>query len=211
MKVPRVQIVLDELTKLGIKSKPLTVSHAFHSPLMDPILDEFESISRGIQFSAPRLALISNLSGEILKPDQIPDAAYWRKHIRAEVKFSAGMQALADLGIDTFIEIGPNPTLLSMGKRCLPKSKAAWLPSIRQGQDEWQTMLNTLGKLYVQGAEVDWSGFDSEYTRQKVALPNYPFDRQRYWIETSDKKALKKDIPVVTSDGKFQWKISSAA
>ncbi|MBK8783717.1 MAG: acyltransferase domain-containing protein [Anaerolineales bacterium] len=119
-----VQNVLDALTKLGISSKPLTVSHAFHSPLMDSILDDFESAARRIQFNAPRLSLSSNLLGGILEPDSAPDASYWRQHIRAEVKFAEGMQSLANLGIDTFIEIGPSPTLLSMGKRCLPESKS---------------------------------------------------------------------------------------
>jgi acyl transferase domain-containing protein len=155
-----VQNLLDELTKLGISSKPLTVSHAFHSPLMDSILDEFESFARGITFSAPRIPLSSNLLGGILEPDSAPDASYWRNHIRAEVKFAEGMQALANLGIDVFIEIGPSPVLLGMGKRCLPESKSAWLPSLRQNQDDWQIILDSLGKLYTQGADVNWTGFD---------------------------------------------------
>ena len=141
-----VQAVVDALTNLGISSKPLTVSHAFHSPLMDSILDEFESFARRIDFSTPRIFLSSNLTGEILEPDSIPDASYWRNHIREEVKFSSGMQSLAKLGIDVFIEIGPAPVLLSMGKSCLPDSKATWLPSIRRGLEDWQTILDSLGR-----------------------------------------------------------------
>ncbi len=193
-----VQAVLDELSKLGISSKPLTVSHAFHSPLMDSILDDFESAARRLDFNAPRISLISNLTGDILKPDQVPDADYWRGHIRAEVKFSEGMRSLDSLGIDAFIEIGPSPVLLGMGRHCLPESKAIWLPSLRQGQDDWQVILDSLGKLYVHGAEVDWAGFDRGYSRHKVSLPNYPFERQRYWLEPSMKKpsVKKMDIPV---------------
>jgi len=182
------QVVLDELTKLGISSKKLTVSHAFHSPLMDSILDEFESVARRIKFSAPRIALSSNLFGSILEPGQIPDAKYWRDHIRSEVKFSDGIQALANQNISTFIEIGPTPILLGMGKRCLPESTAAWLPSLRQDQDEWQIILDSLGKLYIQGADVNWEGFDAQYTRHKVSLPNYPFERQHYWLEPDTNK-----------------------
>jgi amino acid adenylation domain-containing protein/thioester reductase-like protein len=199
-----VQNVLDALTKLGISSKSLTVSHAFHSPLMDSILDDFESAARRIQFNAPRLSLSSNLFGGILEPDTTPDASYWRQHIRAEVKFAEGMQSLADLGIDTFIEIGPSPTLLSMGKRCLPESKAAWLPSLRQGQDDWQIMLDSLGKLYTQGADVNWAAFDKGYPRRKVSLPNYPFDRQRYWFESVEKKAMVSEKSQVVSNAKPQ-------
>ncbi|MBN8579020.1 MAG: amino acid adenylation domain-containing protein [Anaerolineae bacterium] len=199
-----VQNVLDALAKLGIASKPLTVSHAFHSPLMDSILDDFESAAQRIQFNAPRLSLSSNLLGGILEPDTTPDASYWRQHIRAEVKFAEGMQSLANLGIDTFIEIGPSPTLLSMGKRCLPESKAAWLPSLRQGQDDWQIILDSLGKLYTQGADVDWAAFDEGYPRKKVSLPNYPFDRQRYWFESAAKKFVVSESHQVVSTPKAQ-------
>ncbi len=195
-----VQTILDKLTKLGISSKALTVSHAFHSPLMDSILDEFESTANSITYYAPRISLSSNLLGGILEPDSIPDASYWRDHIRAEVKFSEGMQSLASLGIDAFIEIGPAPVLLGMGKQCLPESNTSWLPSLRQKQDEWQVILESLGKLYMQGADIDWIGFDEGYTRKKVSLPNYPFQRQRYWIESSSTiKATRQDSPVKAS------------
>lgn len=200
-----IQIIVEELTKLGISSKPLIVSHAFHSPLMDSILDEFESFASRIQFSNSRYPLISNVTGEIL--DQTLDAKYWRNHIRAEVKFSAGMRSLAGLGIDAFIEIGPAPVLLGMGKRCLPGSTSAWLPSLRQNQDEWQILLDSLGKLYVQGTDIDWRGFDAGYSRKKVALPNYPFDRQRYWLDVNVNKETHTQVnrlPSPRSNGKSQ-------
>ena len=200
-----VQGIMDELSKLGISSKPLTVSHAFHSPLMDSILDEFESFASRIQFSNSRYPLISNVTGEIL--DQTLDAKYWRNHIRAEVKFSVGMHSLAALGIDAFIEIGPAPVLLGMGKRCLPESRSAWLPSLRQNQDEWQILLDSLGKLYVQGADVDWKGFDAGCSRKKVALPNYPFDRQRYWLDVNVNKETRTQVnklPPSRGNGKSQ-------
>ncbi len=169
-----VQAVLDRLAKLGIPSRPLTVSHAFHSPLMDSILDDFESVARGIQYNTPRIPLSSNLLGSILEPGQIPDAVYWRDHIRSEVKFSEGMHALAKFGIDAFIEIGPSPVLLGMGQRCLSKTEALWLPSLRQRQDEWQTILDSLGKLYVQGADIDWAGFDHGILAPKSVTAQLP-------------------------------------
>ena len=196
-----VQTVVDDLTKLGISSKLLVVSHAFHSPLMDSILDEFESFANRIQFSNPLILFLSNLTGEALT--QPLTAKYWRNHIRSEVKFSAGMGSLAGLGIDAFIEIGPSPVLSGMGKRCLPESKSAWLPSLRQNQDEWQTILDSLGKLYVQGVDVDWKGFDSGYTRNKVMLPNYPFDRQRYWLEVNRETSRQVDKETRTQGNKL--------
>ncbi|MCC6498806.1 MAG: amino acid adenylation domain-containing protein [Anaerolineales bacterium] len=198
-----VQSVVDELTKLGISSKPLTVSHAFHSPLMESILDEFESFAQNIKFSNSPILVISNATGASLT--QPLSANYWRDHIRNEVKFSAGMQSLANLGIDAFIEIGPSPVLSGMGKRCLPDSKSAWLPSLRQNQDEWQTILDSLAKLYVQGADVDWNGFDNGYSRKQVALPNYPFDRRRYWLDVDVNKETRKQVnklPSPRSNGK---------
>jgi len=178
-----VRSVLNELSRLGIPHKELTVSHAFHSPLMNPILDGFESAASRFKFSTPRTCFISNLRGGILDPDQVPDAVYWRRHVRETVNFSQAMGSLANLGIDVFLEVGPNPVLLGMGRRCLPEYDAAWLPSLRQGQNDWQIVLDSLGKLYTLGAEVDWPGFDRGYSRQKVALPNYPFDQKRYWFE----------------------------
>ncbi len=193
-----VQAVCDGLAKFGISSKSLSVSHAFHSPLMDPVLDDFETAARRVRFTAPRLALVSNLNGDILEPDRIPAADYWRQHIRSEVKFSEGMQSLAKLGIDAFIEIGPSPVLLGMGRRCLPDSHASWSPSLRPGQDDWQVTLDSLGKLYVQGVDVDWAGFDQGYARHKVSLPNYPFERQRHWLDPSTRKLSSSgtDLPV---------------
>jgi amino acid adenylation domain-containing protein/thioester reductase-like protein len=185
-----VQAVLDELARQGISSKLLAVSHAFHSPLMDPILDDFHKAAGRIRYNAPRLSLVSNLTGMLLEPDHIPDTDYWTQHIRAEVKFSAGMRSLSDFGIDAFLEIGPSPVLLGMGRRCLAEShsRAAWLPSLKQGGEAWQTLLDSLGKLYVQGANVDWTGFDDGYSRRKISLPNYPFERGRYWLELPVKK-----------------------
>ena len=200
-KTSAVQTVLDELAKHGIASKPLTVSHAFHSPLMDPILDAFEAAARRVRFNAPRINLISNLTGGNLDAGKTPDAKYWREHLRADVKFASGMESLAALGIDAFIEIGPSPLLLGMGKRCLPESNAAWLPSLRQGQDDWQILLDSLGKLYIQGVDIDWTGFDQGYLRRKVTLPNYPFERQRYWLEPSTAQSSARSLPA-RSNGK---------
>lgn len=192
---PAVQKILDELTRLGTASKSLSVSHAFHSPLMDSILDEFEAFAKGVKYSDPQHVIISNLTGESLP--QISGASYWRDHIRSEVKFTKGMEAISSLGIDAFIEIGPAPVLLGLGKRCLPESSALWLPSVRQNQDDWQIVLDSLGKLYTQGEDINWAGFDESYLRHKVSLPNYPFDRQRYWIESAG--TTRQDSTVTTS------------
>jgi malonyl CoA-acyl carrier protein transacylase len=180
-----VQAVIDQLQSQGVAVQPLNVSHAFHSPLMEPMLDVFEQTVRQVQFKAPHIPLISNVTGQIFKPGKIPDAKYWCRHIRETVKFAAGMNVLAEEGYEIFLEIGPDATLLSMGKRCLPKGKSSWLPSLKQGKDDWQALLESLSQLYLLGADLDWSGFDRDYSQSRLSLPTYPFERQRYWIETT--------------------------
>ena len=178
-----VRALLARLESDGIETRPITVSHAFHSSLMDPILAEFERTAGQITFMAPRLTLISNLTGHPIGQDEI-DAAYWRKHLRAPVQFAAGMRSLAELGCDVFLEIGPQPVLVGMGKRCLPGEELTWLPSLRKQHDDWQVLLDSVGALYVRGRALNWDGFDGDYRRAQVRLPTYPFQRERFWFES---------------------------
>lgn len=177
------EAILNDLEQRGVRARWLTVSHAFHSPLMEPALKEFERIASGVSFAAPRLELVSNLTGEIFKPGQVPDVAYWSRQLRETVRFSAGMNSLRETGSQVFVEIGPSATLLGMGRRCLPEGAGQWFPSLRKGQSEWRQILKSLGSLYLQGVVVDWAGFDQDYSRCSLSLPTYPFQRERYWID----------------------------
>jgi amino acid adenylation domain-containing protein/thioester reductase-like protein len=179
--------LLKSLRSKGIKSRLLKVSHAFHSQLMDPILDEFRGFAEGFRYHDADVPFISNLSGRPLASGQRLDGAYWSRHVRQPVRFADGMQSLSGLGVTTCLEIGPQPHLLALGMRCLPEAKIDWLPSLKMHSDEWETILGSLSALYTAGMEIDWLGFDAGYARQKVALPTYPFDRQRYWLETTPK------------------------
>ncbi|MCC6456108.1 MAG: SDR family NAD(P)-dependent oxidoreductase [Caldilineaceae bacterium] len=178
-----VATVLSEAQAQGIKSRQLNVSHAFHSPLMQPILDEFESIARAIPYHPPTLSLMSNLTGERWREDVAPDAAYWCRHVRQAVRFSESVQSLHRQGYTHFLEIGPGTVLLAMAQRTLPPEAAiqVW-PSLRQNRSEWEQMLETLAALYLQGADVDWASFDQPYARRRLSLPTYPFQRQGYWL-----------------------------
>src|SRR5690606_33055771 len=109
----------------------LQVSHAFHSPLMEPILSEFEAIAAGVRTSAPEIPIVSNVTGELAGADETFDGDYWRRHAREPVQFEAGMSALSKLEIAAFLEVGPSPVLLGMGQLCLPDHKGSWLPSLR--------------------------------------------------------------------------------
>ncbi len=177
----------------GIKTKQLQVSHAFHSPLMEPILTEFETIANQITYNQPRILLISNVTGT-RADNSIATASYWVNHVRQPVKFAQSMEILHQEGYELFLEIGPKPILLGMGRHCLPEDVGVWLPSLHDGQENWQQMLHSLGQLYVRGVKVDWLGFDHDYSRSKVVLPTYPWQRKRYWIETDNNLAHKKQL-----------------
>ncbi|MEB3360478.1 MAG: SDR family NAD(P)-dependent oxidoreductase [Synechococcales bacterium] len=174
--------VVSALTEQGIQSKPLQVSHAFHSALMEPMLAEFWEVANTVSYALPQVELISNVTGQLASP-KIASAEYWVNHIRQPVQFAAGMQALAVENYDIFIEIGPKPVLLSLGQTCLPEIDALWLPSLRPEAD-WQTLLASLGQLYVAGATIDWAGFERSHPHRMIQLPNYPFQRQRYWMDS---------------------------
>ena len=205
-----VRAIATNLESAGIKTKYLQVSHAFHSPLMEPMLAEFETLANQITYHQPRIPIISNVTGT-LADNSMATAKYWVNHVRQPVRFAQGIKELNQQGYENFLEIGSKPILLGMGRQCLPEGAGVWLPSLRPQKiplqsplergkiedallnDEWQQMLSSLGKLYVQGAKVDWLGFERDYAREKVSLPTYPFQRQRYWVENSNKNDPRKN------------------
>jgi iturin family lipopeptide synthetase A len=202
-----VESAVKQFKSQGITVQYLQVSHAFHSPLMEPILDEFECQARQVQFQAPHIGLISNLTGQIFSAEEIPDANYWRCHLRQTVQFATGINTLHNLGCNIFLEIGPRTTLISMGKKCLSQAKHSWIPSLQPEQEDWQVLLNSLGKLAVLGVEINWTECDRHYQRRRLSLPTYPFERQRYWYEFDDKhknenfmNVQKLDIPLTQAE-----------
>ncbi|MBF0552809.1 MAG: polyketide synthase dehydratase domain-containing protein, partial [Deltaproteobacteria bacterium] len=177
-----VEEVLAVLEAEGLKATRLKVSHAFHSPLMDPILADFAQVARQVTYSAPKLTMISNVTGQPAGAEPAyPE--YWVRHVRQPVRFAAGMATLDRLGHDLLVEIGPKPVLLGMGRQCLAGDRTVWLPSLRPGQSDWTQLLRSLGELYVRGVRVDWVGYDQDYPRHKLGLPTYPFQRQRCWVD----------------------------
>jgi acyl transferase domain-containing protein len=201
-----VRAVLQQLTDLGIGAKQLTVSHAFHSPLMEPMLKSFEQTAAQVKYSSPQIGIISNLTGRLVEAEMIATPQYWHRHVREAVRFSSGMETLHEQGYELFVEVGPKPVLLGMGKNCLPEGVGVWLPTLRRGKDDWQQILQSLGALYVRGVNVDWAGFEQNYTHRRVTLPTYPFQRQRFWFQiqketpkktTQQTETLPESIPTI--------------
>jgi acyl transferase domain-containing protein/SAM-dependent methyltransferase len=178
--------VAEELEAEGIRTRALEVTHGFHSPLLEPILEEFEACARQVTYHAPRIRMISNLTGRAAGAGEVATAAYWRNHMRQAVLFDAGLKTALDAGCTTFLEVGPQPHLKALAVRTDEALEPRIGVSLRRPRGEWEQMLETLAKFYAEGQPIDWMGFEKGYRRQRVALPTYPFERQRYWLGTSD-------------------------
>lgn len=180
--------ILAQFKARDVKVKLLPISNASHSPLMQPILQEFESEASKIIYSQPSLAMISNVSGDVVQGAEVCDPRYWSNHIRQTVKFYQGMQALYNLGCRYFIEIGPQSTLLGMGQACVPTTsegltEGLWVTSLEKDKDDWEMILSGLSNLYVNGFNPDWNKFDQDYVRNKIDIPTYAFQRKKYWLD----------------------------
>ncbi len=177
-----VQTIRAAFEEKGIETRKIRVSHAFHSPLMEPMLDSLERAASRISFQEPKIPMISNLTGQLL--EQAPDAQYWRQHTRNPVRFMSGITTIFESGYEHFLEIGPKPVLSKLGQGCQPNSiDATWLPSLKPQKQDWQMLLNSLSALYVQGANINWAKFYQGHPHHRLfSLPTYPFQRQRHWI-----------------------------
>lgn len=217
--VRAVEAAVRLLEAAEIRTKALNVSHAFHSSLMDPILEPFRAVASQVTFHAPQIALIGNTAGD-LAGQEVTSPDYWARHIRSAVRFADGMDTLYRMGIETFVEIGPQPILLGMGRRGLPDEYGTWLPTLRQGSGQalhqgleaWGQMFSSVAQLYVRGVEIDWRRVAQDYIMpsarpaashklmlrdEVVVLPTYPFQRERYWVEprTDAKRVARESRP----------------
>ena len=179
------QALLGSCAAAGIQTRPLTVSHAFHSPLMQPMLDEFTAAVRRVTFNPPRIPVISNVTGKVLDASELASPDYWRRHVLSAVRFADGIREALHRGITLFVEAGPHPVLLGMASRCAEAGTAQWIASLRRNQDDWSQLLDGLARIHVRGGSVDWMGFERGHARRRLALPTYPFERERYWVEAA--------------------------
>lgn len=176
--------VLAALGADGVESRALDVSHAFHSPLLDPMLDAFAARASQVTYHAPRIPLISNVTGRAFGADERPDAAYWRRHARGTVRFAASLAELATFDIGAVVEVGPHPTLLALAARAVPDAPWPTIASLRRGRDDRREMLAAARDLYVAGIAPAWTAMPGARDGRRRALPTYPFQRDRHWIRT---------------------------
>jgi amino acid adenylation domain-containing protein/non-ribosomal peptide synthase protein (TIGR01720 family) len=188
---------LAKLSKQGIRHTLLQVSHAFHSHLTEPILEQFQKIISGVRLSEPVLPLISNLTGKQVQASEITQPEYWCRHLRQTVLFYDGLKTLENQGYEIFLEIGPHAVLSGLGKQCFTQ-KGIWLPSMIRGEDDIRQMMKAAAQLYINGSPIDWSGVYASSPGKKIILPTYPFQRKRYW------KSPVRDINLKNNEATMQ-------
>ncbi|MFC5154826.1 type I polyketide synthase, partial [Streptomyces amakusaensis] len=169
-----------ELAGLGRKTRGLTVSHAFHSPLMDPMLEGFRRVAEGLTYHPPRLTVVSTLTGRPVDGQELRTAGYWVDQLRGTVRFADAVQALTGLGVTAFLELGPDGVLTAMAG---PSAGGGLtVPALRKGREERRTLLAAVAALHVRGFDVDWRRLFPEGGRAAVPLPTYAFQRRHHWI-----------------------------
>ncbi|MEU4955286.1 type I polyketide synthase, partial [Streptomyces lavendulae] len=177
-----VAVLVDRLSADGRKTKALSVSHAFHSPLMDPMLDGFRKVVETVTFAAPQLPVVSTLTGALVPAEELCSVDHWVRHVREAVRFADAVTALADEGAGTFLEMGPGGVLTAMAQDSLDEHAVA-VPLLRTDRAEDLAVTTALAHLHAHGTSVDWSAvFAGHGTPRQVDLPTYAFHRRRYWL-----------------------------
>lgn len=179
-----VESILEHAEKSGIRIRKLHVSHGFHSPLMEPILEDFKLVASEIRFEAPKIKFLSSVTGKLINENEILDAEYWTPHIREKVDFYNSMLTLNDMEDLVFIEIGSDRTLVSLSKMTLKEDRLI-VPSLNRKKSDWEQLSLSVAELYTMGVKVNWENTSIEGTRpwKRTELPTYPFDRKEYWVQ----------------------------
>ncbi|MER5757254.1 type I polyketide synthase, partial [Streptomyces sp. NPDC002088] len=167
----------------GRRTRRLQVSHAFHSRLMEPALEGLREVARDLEFTAPTVPVISNVSGALATAEELASADYWATHVRAAVRFSDGVRTLHELGVTRYLEIGPDSVLVHMIRQSVPTGAPRPLLAAAQRRDrsEEETLVRSLAQLHTAGVEVDWAAFFAPSAARLAPLPTYAFQRQRFW------------------------------
>ncbi|MCK1833994.1 SDR family NAD(P)-dependent oxidoreductase [Micromonospora sp. R42003] len=176
--------VADTLRAAGRRTSRLRVSHAFHSPRMDPMLDEFRAVAAGLTYRTPHLPVVSNLTGHPVDPARLCSPEHWVAHVRGTVRFHDGVRALHGQGVTTFLEIGPAGVLTAMAQDCLvaEADELAFVPAVRGTAGEAEALLAAVARLHVRGVAVDRAALAGPGPHRRVDLPTYAFQRRHYWL-----------------------------
>ncbi|WP_369214871.1 type I polyketide synthase [Streptomyces flavofungini] len=175
-----VERVTGVLRELGRRTTALRVSHAFHSPLMEPMLEEFRAVVAGLSPQPPGLPVVSNLTGAVAGADELCSAAYWVRHVREAVRFADGVRALHEAGATRFLELGPDGVASAMARDSLPEEAVTVAAQRRTASGE-DALVDAVAKLHGHGVRVDWAAFFAGLGARRTELPTYAFQRRRFW------------------------------
>ncbi|MET8983467.1 SDR family NAD(P)-dependent oxidoreductase [Streptomyces sp. NPDC004539] len=173
----------EQFTEEGARTRVLTVSHAFHSPLMEPMLEEFGAVVAGLDLRAPRIPVVSNLTGLPLTAEQACSPEYWVRHVREAVRFADGVRHLAAEGVGVLLEAGPDGALTGMAQSCLDErgDTVVCVPAQRRDAPQDETLITAVARVHLAGRSVDHAALFAGSGGRTVSLPTYPFQRARYW------------------------------
>nr|WP_308401312.1 type I polyketide synthase [Streptomyces sp. AC512_CC834] len=212
-----VDTVAEHFTTLGRRVSRLRVSHAFHSLLMEPMLEEFRGVVASLSYAEPSLPVVSNVTGAVAVAGQLTDPEYWVRHVRDAVRFADGISALQGQGVVRFVECGPDPVLTGLARQTLDTDAddVTFASVLRKDRAEDVTAVTALGQVFASGGTVDWTAFYAGRGAERVDLPTYAFQRRRYWVDaqvggadlgaagfdTAEHPLLKAALTLADSDG----------
>ncbi|QKQ73182.1 type I polyketide synthase [Nostoc sp. TCL240-02] len=176
-----------QLESEEVVCRRLHTSHAFHSPMMDDIIAPFAEVVRKVKLSPPQIPFVSTVTADWITAQQATDPMYWATHLRQTVRFAQGIQTLWQQPERVLLEVGPRITTTTLARQQAKDIKQqiaiASLGDNAENEAEWTALLKAVGQLWLAGVSIDWSNFYQRETRQRIPLPTYPFERQRFWID----------------------------
>ncbi len=220
--VVEIEAILERLDAQGIRVARLRKSPAYHSAMVEPAMDDLETALGGISFASPSITFISGITGCAFEADNAPDAAYWRRQAREPVDFRSCVESLAKIGVDAIIEVGPHAVLGPMATMAWPQTTCAEPPVVlsslqRPGREEELPAVGSGGGFveavagaYQAGIAVSFHGLFAGEDRRRIAVPDYPFQRERYWVEAPRRRMQGEDHPLLgarheSADGEISF------
>ena len=183
----------NRLTEQGVDCRSLHTSHAFHSQMIDSIIEPFIKLLAKVNLNHPKIPFLSNVTGTWIIPEEATDSSYWAKHLRSSVRFADGIIELCKQPNRIFLEVGSGRTLSTLTKQQVQEQLVLCsIPHLHEQKSDIGFLLNTLGHLWLYGIQVDWSGFYANQKYHRLPLPTYPFERKKYWVESVKANELNR-------------------